>query len=57
VTGRKSTALALTFGGDYDQIIKSIKDRLMVLDDGTTVIPGHGEFTRIFDEKRTNPFL
>jgi glyoxylase-like metal-dependent hydrolase (beta-lactamase superfamily II) len=44
-------------GGDYDQIIKSIKDRLMVLDDGTTVIPGHGEFTRIFDEKRTNPFL
>ncbi len=44
-------------GGDFGQIIKSIKTRLMTLDEGTTVIPGHGEFTRIFEEKRTNPFL
>lgn len=44
-------------GGDFTQIIKSIKNRLMTLDDGTVVIPGHGELTRIFEERRTNPFL
>ncbi len=44
-------------GGDYGLIMKSIKNRILTLDDGTTVIPGHGDFTRIFDEKKTNPFL
>jgi len=44
-------------GGDYDQIIKSIRDRILTLDEGTTVIPGHGSFTRIYEEKHTNPFL
>lgn len=45
------------WGGNYDQIIKSIKDRLLPLDDGTTVIPGHGPNTNIWSEKRSNPFL
>lgn len=44
-------------GGDYSQIMTSIKERLLTLDDGTTVIPGHGDFTRIFEEKQLNPFL
>ncbi len=29
-------------GGDFDTIIKTIKDRLFVLDDDTEVYPGHG---------------
>ncbi len=29
-------------GGDFDIIIKTIKDRLFVLDDDTEVYPGHG---------------
>lgn len=44
-------------GGDPDAITKSIRDRLFTLDDGTNVIPGHGRFTRIYDEKRMNPFF
>ncbi len=44
-------------GGDPDMILRSIHNRLLSLDDGTQVVPGHGPFTRIFDEKRTNPFL
>ena len=44
-------------GGDSQLIIQSIQLRLLTLDDGTHVVPGHGPLTRIFDEKRTNPFL
>lgn len=29
-------------GGDFDTIIKTIKDRLFILDDETEVYPGHG---------------
>lgn len=45
------------WGGSYDQIIKSIDNRLLVLDDSTQVIPGHGTNTSIWEEKRHNPFL
>lgn len=45
------------WGGDYNQISKSIKDRLYVLDDDTRVICGHGPATQIGVEKRTNPFV
>lgn len=44
-------------GGSYEQIIKSIKERLLVLDDNTLVLPGHGENTTILEEKLYNPFL
>jgi glyoxylase-like metal-dependent hydrolase (beta-lactamase superfamily II) len=44
-------------GGDFDQILKSIKDRLLRLDDETVVWPGHGPKTSIGRERRTNPFL
>ncbi len=44
-------------GGDSEAIIKSIQGRLFSLDDGTAVIPGHGGFTRIYEEKTTNPFF
>jgi glyoxylase-like metal-dependent hydrolase (beta-lactamase superfamily II) len=44
-------------GGDYNQILTSIHSRLLVLDDDTRVIPGHGPITTIGQEKRYNPFL
>ena len=44
-------------GGDYDLLMKSIFDKLMVLDGSVTVIPGHGPETSIAKEGMTNPFL
>ncbi len=45
------------WGGDQRTLIKSIKDRLFVLEDELEVHPGHGPSTRIGHEKRHNPFL
>jgi hydroxyacylglutathione hydrolase len=45
------------WGGDYEQEIDSIRKRLLVLDDATKVIPGHGPATSIGRERRRNPFL
>lgn len=44
-------------GGDYDQLMKSIFEKLMVLDGPVKVIPGHGPCTDIATERTTNPFL
>ncbi|MFP4448448.1 MAG: MBL fold metallo-hydrolase [Bacteroidales bacterium] len=44
-------------GGDYDTLINSIKEKILNLDEDTTVYPGHGETTTIFGEKNQNPFL
>ena len=44
-------------GGDFDQIIVSIRQRLLNLPDETLVISGHGPKTQIAIEKRQNPFL
>lgn len=43
-------------GGDQDQELKSIKDKLFVLDD-LPVYPGHGPQTTIDQEKVGNPFV
>ncbi len=43
-------------GPDTD-LRKYIKEKLLVLPEDVTVIPGHGETTTIGDEKRMNPFL
>lgn len=43
--------------GDKDELINSIKENLLVLDDKTKVYPGHGIYTTIGLEKRFNPFL
>lgn len=45
------------WGGSYPDIIRSIKERLLPLDDSTTVYPGHGPLTTIWQEKKQNPFL
>lgn len=44
-------------GGNYEQIIESIRSRLLSLPDETKVIPGHGPATSIGAERRSNPFL
>ena len=44
-------------GGDGDLLIKSIKDKLLVLADDTVVYPGHGPSSTIGDEKNSNPYL
>lgn len=44
-------------GGSHEDLIKSIREKLMVLDDNTLVIPGHGGDTTIGHERRLNPFL
>jgi glyoxylase-like metal-dependent hydrolase (beta-lactamase superfamily II) len=44
-------------GGDFEQELASIRDRLLVLDDRTRVIAGHGPETTIGRERRRNPFL
>lgn len=44
-------------GGDYEVLMGSIRDKLLVLPDETIVLSGHGPATTIGDERRTNPFL
>ncbi|MDH5581069.1 MAG: MBL fold metallo-hydrolase [Bdellovibrionales bacterium] len=44
-------------GGNYDEIMKSIKQRLLFLPEETNIITGHGPSTSIYNEKKENPFL
>ncbi|CAN5741350.1 MBL fold metallo-hydrolase [soil metagenome] len=44
-------------GGDSEQLVQSIHDRLLVLPEEVKVIPGHGPATTIGEERETNPFL
>jgi hydroxyacylglutathione hydrolase len=44
-------------GGDYRQLIGSIREKLLVLPQETRIFPGHGPSSTIAIEARTNPFL
>ena len=44
-------------GGDFGQIMRSIHEKLLALDDATVVVPGHGPLTTIGRERERNPFL
>lgn len=44
-------------GGNFDQIIASLRTRLLALPDETRVLPGHGPATSIGEERAGNPFL
>ena len=45
------------WGGNSEEIFRSLRNRLMTLADDTVVVPGHGPRTSIGDERRANPFL
>lgn len=44
-------------GGNYEQIVSSIREKLYTLDDELVVFPGHGTPTTIIEEKHENPFV
>lgn len=43
--------------GEYDDLIRSVMEKLMVLPGETVVYPGHGPSTEIAVERTSNPFL
>jgi hydroxyacylglutathione hydrolase len=45
------------WGGSFDEILRSIRHRLLIFPDETPVYPGHGLPTTIGEEREANPFL
>jgi hydroxyacylglutathione hydrolase len=45
------------WGGSMEQILDSLRSKLMHLPDTTVVYPGHGPVTTIGNERQLNPFL
>lgn len=44
-------------GGSYEELMRSIKTKLLAIPDSFKVYSGHGPSTTIGDEKKYNPFL
>ncbi len=44
-------------GGSMSQLVRAVKDKLMVLPERTTVYPGHNDVTSIESERMYNPYL
>jgi hydroxyacylglutathione hydrolase len=44
-------------GGSFEQLMASMKERILPLADDVAVLPGHGPVTSIGRERATNPFL
>ena len=44
-------------GGDYDTLIRSIREQLLPLGDDVQFIPGHGPTSTFGAERRSNPYL
>lgn len=44
-------------GGDYEEEMASIVDRLLLLPDDTVVLPGHMDQTTIGQERQRNPYV
>jgi hydroxyacylglutathione hydrolase len=45
------------WGGSLEEILRSIRQRLLIFPDQTPVFPGHGAPTTIGEERESNPFL
>lgn len=43
-------------GGSFPQLVESMRDQVMSLDDAVRVLPGHGPETTVGQERATNPF-
>jgi hydroxyacylglutathione hydrolase len=54
---RRSIGRTDLWGGDTNQILGSIREKLFALDPGTPVVCGHGAGTTIGEERRLNPFV
>jgi len=54
---REDIGRADLWGGDEETLLKSIRTRLLTLDDDTSAWPGHGPETSIGHEKRKNPYV
>jgi len=44
-------------GGDFDLLLRSIREKIAPLPDGTLILPGHGPKTTVGQERRGNPFF
>ena len=44
-------------GGNYEELITSIKSNILTMPDNTRVLSGHGPETTVGKEKKMNPFL
>jgi hydroxyacylglutathione hydrolase len=44
-------------GGSYQDLQKSIKEKLLILGDDKIICPGHGPGSTIGEERKTNPYL
>ena len=44
-------------GGSLPQMMTSLRDKILTLDDDIVVLPGHGPATTIGRERRSNPYL
>jgi hydroxyacylglutathione hydrolase len=44
-------------GGSFEQLMASMAEKILPLDDDVAVLPGHGPATTIGRERRTNPFI
>lgn len=44
-------------GGSFEELMKSIRDKLLVMPDETVVASGHGPLSTIGQEKKVNPFV
>jgi glyoxylase-like metal-dependent hydrolase (beta-lactamase superfamily II) len=44
-------------GGSFEELERSIRNKIYTLDENTLVYPGHGPITTVGTEKRFNPFV
>jgi len=44
-------------GGDWDTLLRSLREKILPLPEETVLLPGHGPSTTVGEEKATNPFL
>ncbi|MBD3290017.1 MBL fold metallo-hydrolase [candidate division KSB1 bacterium] len=44
-------------GGNYDDLMNSVRTKIFTLPDSTTIYPGHGPETTVGHEKQSNPFF
>ena len=54
---RESIGRTDLWGGNMRDILRSLREKLLPLDDNVVVVPGHGPLTSIGHEREYNPFL